>query len=809
MNSRLLTRKILACFSMMLRKFFRNYPTTLRTLSFLVFCIGIVLASTFFWTTQREFFGEMHEPHHDPRTIHLKPNREYQQTFIAEGRSVTGVLLLADTTTPPALGIVNVSVSDREHSTSGATSTADIFPSGELYISFSPALNVQKNAVVTLKITSTSDVNLQYQIDGNKYKDGSLSLFVPSTSTIKPIASDLGFQVHYRSASADILHLSILSTTGIALTALVGWFIFSWLLSQPLPDNWRLTFFWEKADIWALLVVIIIVGTVYGTAFFPHISWWSTNGDYTKDVIYLRSSVEVLQARIFPSWQMNMCGGQPMLGNPEGNVLSFGTILAALLGPTIGMKIFLWLELLIAAAGAYILGRMFGLSPIAAMLPALIFTLSGFIPNRAQTATMFVAGAAAMPWMLITFIRSLYRPQWLIACAAVTVAAFFAGDTHVMIYTLIAIGVIGIVHAIYHRRFQPIVLLSALALLLLLIGSVKLLPTIEGQSHYNGKQYPPLVVLLTKRSLLDDIFLARAIDHPAPITEHGKWEGWNNIGLYTGILPLLLGFIGIFFAPKHARPALLAVMGTLFVLGEGTFYEYVLRPLNGEIRSLFRIPSRSLIVLVLVLGITGGYALHWSIRRWNMVGISMSLIVLTIITIDLGSFTLSALRSIEQIPPKNVAIQQSIALNAKSAQNTNTHSHPLHILDEHTIVGSTCPDFNNTPSFMKNAYEGPLVTSSSGNPLVARINPQHLRVIPVSVPSSLHVHLASSPMLRVAGGIPRFLSDGSFQILVPRTSREVDISYASSLALPGLIISLATLASGILLSISRRTTRKA
>lgn len=775
----------------------------MRKLPFLVFCLSITVASTLLWTTSREFFGEMHEAHTDPRTIHLKVGREYRQTFIPEGRAVTGVLVLVDKTTQSRAGTVRITADDGTKSTSTEVATSEIFPNGELYFSFETPLKVQKNSVVTLQFTSTVDVDLLYQIDGNIYKDGSLSLFVPSTNETKPVASDLAFQVRYKSPIADILHLTLIANVGIACIALAGFYLFSWLLHQkPLPSE-RFTFTWLRSDTWALLTALLIVGTIYGLSLFPNISWWSTNGDYVKDVIYLRSGVDVTGSQTYPSWQMNMCGGQPLLGNPEGNVLSFGTVFASIFGPVVGMKIFLWVELVVATAGAYILGRMLGLSPQAAIFPALVFSLNGFIPNRTQTATMFVAGAAAMPWMIITYFKSLHRPKWIIACALITVMAFLSGDTHVIIYSLLAIGCIGIVHAVQTRSLQPIVLLIILSLFLLLFGAIKLLPSAEGQSHYYGKQYPPLVVLLTKNKLLDDVFLSKDIAHAPAITKYGNPEGWNNIGLYTGILPLLLGVIGITVSPKHTRYILLAVIISFFVLGEGTFYDEVIRKLGGEIRSLFRIPSRSMIVGILALGLTGGYALDWIIRRNRIFGIGFCVIVLAIISLDLGTFTFSTLRAAVQVPPVDKTTQEELVLAAKPASHVSNTAHPFHILNSYALVGSTCPDFNKTPPFIRNAYDGPLVTSTSGNPDIQKISPSELRITPGTVPSVVDVHLVASPMLIVTGGIPRFLPDGSFQVLIPRTSQNVSVAYTSHLALPGLILTMGALVASLLVPASK------
>ena len=100
--------------------------------------------------------------------------------------------------------------------------------------------------------------------------------------------------------------------------------------------------------------------------------------DFIKDTIYLQTTTESLQQGQLPYWQHVTCGGQPILGNPETNVISLGTLVSLITGPTIGLKLMIIIEIAIMAAGFYFLGRVIGLSPIGAIMPALILPLSGF-----------------------------------------------------------------------------------------------------------------------------------------------------------------------------------------------------------------------------------------------------------------------------------------------------------------------------------------------------------------------------------------------------------------------------------------------
>lgn len=764
--------------------------------SFFFLCVGLAITGTFLWTQQRVFFGEFHEPHEDPRTVHVKPGREFTQTFISEGRTINGVMFVVDTSVPRSSGMIHVQVEDGARSTSGQTNLTDAFPDGELYVSFSPPLISKKDALLFLRITSTANVDLKYQIDGSKYSAGELFLSIAPTQTT-PFLGDLAFQVHYQTPAAQTLHLSLLGMGGIALAVIVVWGIFLWLWFKPGSGQALFPVRWHKLDWIVLTVLLVAVGGTYGLFLFSHASWWSTNRDYIKDVIYLHSGAQALQAGALPVWEMNMCGGQPLLGNPESNTISLGTLIAYVAGAAVGMKVFLWIEVLLATAGAYVLGRMFGLKPLGAALPALLLVGSGFLPNRAPTATMFVAGVAAMPWMFVTYLKSLSRPSWLFVCALVASMAFFAGDTHVVVYTLLAIGLVGLFYAWRGWTFQPLAQVGILVVLILLITAVKVLPVLEGQIHYHGKDLPPLVVLLTRQEVLGDIFLHSALDHDLVQTEHGKPEGWDNLSLYTGVLPLVLAVAGAFFAPRQFRWLLLGLLALFFLLGEGTIYDMYLRRI-GEMRSLFRIPSRSLIVFILGLGIMGGYAVDWLSQRRGFLGLVLSGALLLFMAVDLGGFTLKTLGRIQEIEPLAHQLDIPISPTISSFDLHDSQRHPLAVLTTQAALSGTCPDFNNTPIFIRN-YQGPMVTDLAGNEQPIRLYPNGFEIVPAT--ASLVVKSVASPLLDVRGGWPRILPDGSLRILIPRTSSTVSVFYVSSVMLAGLALSLSVVFAWLLIYI--------
>ncbi|MBI3256129.1 MAG: hypothetical protein HYZ63_04120 [Candidatus Andersenbacteria bacterium] len=764
----------------------------------LCFLVGTLLVGTaLLWTQQHVVLGELHTPHEDTRTLHVKPGREFRQTFVAEGRALDGVILLTDPALRPSAGHLLVTVDDGETHVSAGIESADIFPGGEVFISFSPPLSTKPSRHLTMAITSDVDVGLRYQIDGSKYAAGTLSLFSQASGAVTPVSGDIAFQARYQSVAADILGLSPLSTVGLTVGLLFGWVLFVWLLWLPASPG-RFQFRWTRMDWWALLVLTLVVGAAYGFVFFRHITWWSPNRDYVKDVVYLQAGADSLRTGSLPVWDMNMCGGQPLLGNAEGNTLSVGTLLSLATGPVVGMKIWVWFGAVAGAIGAYCLARLLGVSPWSALLPAFLVAFSAFVPNRAPTATTFVAGAAALPWMFFTFIRSLGNPKWLLACATITATAFFAGDTHVIAYGLIALSIMAVFFMVQERRLRPGLHLVVLLSLLISLGAVKILPVLEGQMHYHGKSLPALVVRLVQRDLLDDVFFSRLPNHEPALTEHGNPEGWDNIGLYVGMVPVVLALVGFLVAPTHVR-FLFALLVVLFlVLGEGTFYDEILRRSEG-LKSLLRFPSRSLIVAILVGGISGGYVIDWLRRRFRLVGLVIGCGLIAFVGWDLVDVSLPILRRYPEFPPSQPISRQSIEPMTSLADVKNPQIHPLSALSHSAMVSGECPDFNVTPEFAAQDYEGPIVTRLGGSVPVVTLVPNGLQVVAGGQQEILQARMAFSPLLDVHGAWPVAQSDGSLWLFVPAGSSPVTIRYTSSVMIAGIIISLGSLAAWLLL----------
>ena len=114
----------------------------------------------------------------------------------------------------------------------------------------------------------------------------------------------------------------------------------------------------------------------------------------------VESFVRVVAAGSWPVWDPYFAFGQPLLADPGSQVFYPFTWLNLLLLPATVYTIVVAVHSWIAAAGAYMLGRSWGLSPPAAAVTAVCFAASGPFLSTVSLYHHYM-GAAWMPWVLV------------------------------------------------------------------------------------------------------------------------------------------------------------------------------------------------------------------------------------------------------------------------------------------------------------------------------------------------------------------------------------------------------------------------
>jgi|GEM_PF-3063119 hypothetical protein len=754
--------------------------------------IALLLIGSGLWQMEQPrqlVWGEYFQPHADNRVLTLTASRSFQQSFKLGLHTVAGLLLeLKEKDYSNYSGSIRVTVSQEEKQTTSITPLSQTTPTGHLLVSF-PAIKTNSTKPVSFVVTlveSEQSVGLKFQPDSKKFTDG--ELLIIEGAVTKKRSGHIAFSPQYLASARELTNLALLPW--LALLGMIVIAIASYKYLQKKIHTKKKIFHLSRRDVVLALVIATVAGAFVWLHLLPANSL-PTNGDMTKDMLYLQTISQTVINGDVPFWHHATCGGQPLFGNPETSVLSAGTPLALLFGPVIGLKLLLSFEVAAAALGIFFLARFLGLRPLGATFSALLLPLSGFVINRIFLGhTMFVGGVAFMPWVLLTGYLGFKKPRFLIVSAILITLSFFRGDIRIGFYTLMSFGIICLITSLREKRWQPIVACFTIIALAAGFSLVKALPVLESAEHFHTENLPELVVPLWQQEELFNVFLDKSPTRGSIDVLNGENEGWENIGLYIGPLPILLALFGLLFAPNRVRLPFGSLLLVTVLIGEGTFYQEIMRQLPA-LGQLFRLPSRILVITVFAILILGGFALD-KIKKVAPHPIGSILVIIIIIgaTADVMLYADQTLNRATYIPPPDLQVAANQTTARASIFNTeDSVIHPITINKEGSTTPYSCQDFNEQPPFELPETK-PLAMDQSDTPLNAFISNNSIVIAPSQDTTIVQVHTYGSSLLSVQNGFTLPTNEQLGPLSIAPQGSPVILDYRSTAALPGFLLSM-------------------
>lgn len=640
-------------------------------------------------------WGQLHEPHAGSRVQLLKSGESVGQTFLLEYPTVDTILLWLDgVESLPQTGqlILDVQVGARHEQVSLAYT--DVLSDGTAIFPLPHKLRGRAGQAGKMSLSlaqSNQLVRVRFQIDATKYPDGQL------LRQDRPLQGDLAFQIHYDryalgSQGRQRVYAVFLLVAG-------GWL--TWLAHQNWP---RERFSIERREWFWLGGVGIGVFLFYAWWLLGYMGWWVGPGDFVKDVSYVTATSAALVAGQWPGWSHLICGGMPLLGNPEANVLSFSSLLALVIDPEKSLWLLLALEAGIGAAGVYALARLLRVSRFGSALAAVIALLSAAYPYRIVEGFTMIGGAVAWaPWVLVGMRQTMRSRdiRWSILAGLALTLMFWRGEVHILTALIIWLVIWTALECSLQKGWRPLLLASSVAAVFFMSGSVKLLAYLE-QPDFFAAQYRPYSALLIRDQLIDDVFLAVHSRFLPIDVQHGKRaEEWANFGAYVGLVPLGLAAVGIW---QRRRDWLIVAigLGVSLVIAEGTVYDLWLRHL-GPLAGLLRIPTRGLALVVIFLGVAAGAGLDRLISRLSLrIGIGVAMIVLVVVTLDLaradGRVFSETLGHRTRLPVATLSDSTQLAFHANESPEDKRHAGVL--LRQGYSLPKLCADVVAEPDFV-------------------------------------------------------------------------------------------------------------
>ena len=303
--------------------------------------------------------------------------------------------------------------------------------------------------------------------------------------------------------------------------------------------------------------------------------------------------------REIPLWNPFECGGMPMLGNPQSRWLSPFFLVHLWLGHARALVVEIVAHVAIAWLGAFVLGRTYGLSRLAAVAPAVVFAGSSALYLHMGAGHTGWMAYAYTPWALAAFARG-----WAFAAGALVALMVGEGGTYAAPHTALLLAFLAVYTAITRRSIRPLGDVVVTIIVAAGLAEPKLLVMDELMARL-----PRLIESAEGTSLP---LLWTALFSPAQVLDDeppGHLYRFLEYGAYIGVVPVLLGIVGALRSRASAAPWLVMIAGgILLTLGATVGGEYSPWALLHRL-PIFesqRVPSRFILPTVLAIGMLAG-----------------------------------------------------------------------------------------------------------------------------------------------------------------------------------------------------------
>jgi hypothetical protein len=315
-----------------------------------------------------------------------------------------------------------------------------------------------------------------------------------------------------------------------------------------------------------------------------------------------------------PLWCPHSLGGIPFIHDPQVSIFYPPNLLLLPVPDRLVGAAFSWLIVLqIIAAGlfAYAYARDDGLGQAGAFVAGAGYMLSGkWLLHLLTAGQTVVIGLAWLPLILLCFERAIRRRSlWWAACAGGAAALLILG-THPQ-WTLYAAMFIpawtlptALVQTANWRErvagaWRWIGLGLVTAMIALALASIQLLPTLEAGEYSCRRQMGVAHADLMPGLLLSSVYPSWLGVIGPSLVAHPDWEGVAGLGLIW----VMAAAAGTWLGGRKLWPRIVVCIGIFaFGLGGGLFLQ------NLPIFSLFRGPSRMLLLAGLPIAMLAGYA---------------------------------------------------------------------------------------------------------------------------------------------------------------------------------------------------------
>lgn len=563
-------------------------------------------------------------------------------------------------------------------------------------------------------------------------------------------------------------------------------------IAEPIPSVG-----WRAAS--PLRCGACLAAAIFAAAFcwplFGHAGELGVARDWDQHQLYHWVPYEtVVRYGQIPLWNPFECGGMPMLANPQSRWLSPFFLLHVWLGPARAIPIEIVVHIALAWLGGFVLGRVLGLSRVAAAAPAVVFAgCSAFYLHLGEGHTGWLP-YAYMPWTLAAYLtRRRFVAGVLLALAV------GEGGIYAVPHTALVLGLLALHRSVTEESSRPLEDLALVGLAAVCLAAPKLLVM---QELMNGR---PRLISSPERmdlSLLFDALFSRAQDLTA--AQGTRPYGFHEYGAYISPIAAALAIAGIVRQRRNAMLWLIvAVTALVLSLGEtlgGEFSPWALLHRLPVFASQ-HVPSRFTLPAVLGLGVLAGYGADALAPR---LGRNLLAVLLAAAALDAALVGTSNLRHVFAGP---AAARAPAPTFVQFRDETSTR---MYELARANMGALNCYEpldpGRSTVGVNEPGYRGEQYLLAGGTATLIEWTPNRLVIdVAAANPDVLVINQNYHASWRLASGGQAMAHEGRLAVRIPPGHTRVTLGYRSTRFLAGLALAAgAVLVAGIAAVYRRR-----
>jgi hypothetical protein len=309
-----------------------------------------------------------------------------------------------------------------------------------------------------------------------------------------------------------------------------------------------------------------------------------------------------------PVWNPYVCGGIPMLGDPQASILTPLFLLHMAFGPVVGLNLEIPVHLAIGWAGGYVLARVLGLGVLAAIACATIFPSSSWFFLHITAGHHHFLPPTYWSWVLAFALLAIDRRRlgWSALSGLWLAIIFLEGAPYQASFAVLLLAAVLFPAAIVRRERWPFAVVATTLAFAIGFAAVKLVPTFALMAQH--PRFTSLREIVSWRDVITALF-ARKQDFNSPGTFDYKFF---EAGAYLSPFFLALAIVGAATRPRQTWPWLMAGL-LMIVLAMGNFAPYAPWPLLHRLPlfSSERVAIRLLVPFIFCVGVLAAYGVQF------------------------------------------------------------------------------------------------------------------------------------------------------------------------------------------------------